>query len=44
MGNGGGLGVCERMKKLKREGVRSIKRLQVMRKRETGTFMGRFDS
>lgn len=37
------MGVCERMKKLKHEGVRSIKRLQVMRKRETGNFMDRFE-
>lgn len=40
---GGGLGVCERKKKLNFEGVRSIKRLQVMRKKEKGNFMDRFE-
>lgn len=35
--------MCERMKKLNLEGVRSIKRLQVMKKKETGNFMDRFE-
>lgn len=38
------MGVCERKKKLNFEGVRSIKRLQVMRKKEKGNFMDRFES
>lgn len=38
----GWLGVCER-KKLNCEGVRSIRRLSVMRKKETGNFIDRFE-